>query len=215
MGLRQSQPASEQLPPVEKVQAATRLRTVRDFEPSPSGQPPAGKKTDTGERLVDPRMAIATYEHVERGLPERHRVLRAEEVMSAPVVTVAPDTSSDDARALICKYRFRHVPVCSEAGDLVGMISDRDLLREAARVLQAAPGGEDEALGSVAVRDFMQTDVLSASPDRGIREIAHALYEERTGAIPIVDADGALVGIVTRSDILRAVVKHAPLELWI
>jgi acetoin utilization protein AcuB len=57
--------------------------------------------------------------------------------------------------------------------------------------------------------------VLTAHPDTSIRDIARVFFEERIGAVPIVDRGETLVGIVTRSDILRTILNSAPLELWV
>ena len=123
--------------------------------------------------------------------------------MSAPVDTLRPEDLLATASSLVRDRRFRHVPVLSGAGALVGMLSDRDLLHHAGRERE------------VRVGDIMAVPVLSASPDTGIREIARLFFEERIGAMPIVDSAEALVGILTRSDILRALVHEAPFDLWI
>jgi len=57
--------------------------------------------------------------------------------------------------------------------------------------------------------------VLTATPETQIREIARVLIEQRKGVMPIVDANAHMVGIITRSDILRTIVNQAPLELWV
>jgi acetoin utilization protein AcuB len=89
------------------------------------------------------------------------------------------------------------------------MLSDRDLLRDA---LAQRTG---EVKPATRVGQLMATRVLTARPEAGIRQVARILFEERIGAMPIVDAEGALVGILTRSDVLRAVLTSGPLELWI
>jgi acetoin utilization protein AcuB len=90
--------------------------------------------------------------------------------------------------------------VVTPDGTIVGMLSDRELL--------ANPWDER----NVSAR--MATPVLTATPDASIRDIARVLIEERIGAMPIADDHGRLVGLLTRTDILRAVVARAPLELW-
>jgi acetoin utilization protein AcuB len=59
----------------------------------------------------------------------------------------------------------------------------------------------------------MTSQVLTAHPDTSIRDIARVFFEERIGAVPIVDRGETLVGIVTRSNILRTILNSAPLEL--
>ena len=58
--------------------------------------------------------------------------------------------------------------------------------------------------------------MLSAHPDTEIRLIARTMFEQKIGAMPILsEEDDSMVGILTRSDILRTVVNRAPFELWI
>ena len=60
----------------------------------------------------------------------------------------------------------------------------------------------------------MSSRVLSATPATEIREIAHVMLDEQVRGIPILDSSRHLVGILTTSDILRAIVHRSPLELW-
>jgi acetoin utilization protein AcuB len=65
------------------------------------------------------------------------------------------------------------------------------------------------------VKDIMQPKVLSAFPETPIREIARIMFEEKVGAVPILDKEKKhLVGIVTRADILRRVMNNPPLDLY-
>jgi CBS domain-containing protein len=60
----------------------------------------------------------------------------------------------------------------------------------------------------------MSSRVLSATPTTEIREIAYVMHKEQVSAIPILDSSRHLVGILTASDILRAIFHRSPLELW-
>jgi acetoin utilization protein AcuB len=200
--------------PVKAIQASPEAFRLREHKMESTDVPvEADDEPRTGQ--PERRTALEAYERAERGLQEREPALRADQIMSSPVVTLHPKARFDEAWRLVCERRFRHVPVLSEEGKLVGILSDRDLLREAAGVGNGSEGGGDRPTCSIPVRDFMRTGVIAATPDTEIREIARMLFEERTGAMPIVDEEERLVGIVTRSDILRALVKHAPLEIWI
>ena len=109
---------------------------------------------------------------------------------------------------MIHQHRYRHVPIVSAEDKLVGIVSDRDFI--------APPGAgkPDIAARGERLEDVMITNVLSARPGASIREIARVMFEERIGAMPIVSEDERLVGILTRSDIVRTVINQAPLELW-
>lgn len=133
-------------------------------------------------------------------VPER--ALVAAQIMTSPAITLDENTKISDAVSLIQKKRFRHVPITSEAGVLTGILSDRNLLN--------LNLNHHEAVKSIAT-----PEVITALPTTEIREIAKLMFEERIGSVPIVSAEGSLVGIITRSDILRTVMNKVPFELWI
>lgn len=153
--------------------------------------------------------AISAYKQ-QQGISNKPKpAVRAEQIMSTSVVSVQPDTHLNDVRKIVKERRFRHVPVVTADGRILGILSDRDLF--------ALPVGDDtqETLEPKIVADIMTKKVLTATPDTNIREIARVLFEERIGCMPIVDEADQVVGMMTRSDILRALIKHAPLDLWI
>jgi acetoin utilization protein AcuB len=162
----------------------------------------SGKEPETPEAQA----AEQAYHQAEDPSPRGEPAVQASRIMTAPVVTLPEDALLEQAWDLIIKRRFRHVPVVSEEGRVKGIISDRDLLAVRSRGADATPR---------AVRDVMKTKVNTATPDTEIREIARVLFEERIGAMPVVDAGDNLLGIITRSDILRALIRRAPKELWI
>jgi CBS domain-containing protein len=134
---------------------------------------------------------------------EPEPAVTAAQIMSAPVVTLQLDQTIAEARELFRRRRFRHVPVVNAQGGLAGIVSDRDIL------------GHVGDPPDTPINGLMPARVLVASPDTSIREIAQVLFEQRIGAMPVIDSQRALAGIVTRSDILRTVVNRAPLELWV
>jgi acetoin utilization protein AcuB len=142
----------------------------------------------------------------------RDQALQAKQIMSTTVRALAPSTSVAEAWSLCRALRFRHFPVVEEQdGKLVGILSDRDLLRVGGTP-DAAPVPD---VGDLQVADIMSSPVFSAHPETPIRDIARVLFAERIGAIAICDDDWKLVGILTRSDILRTLVNKAPLDLWV
>ncbi|MBT5829162.1 MAG: CBS domain-containing protein [Candidatus Latescibacteria bacterium] len=177
-----------------------------------------GAKVATPKRLLrqaesgdfEASEAISAYKEQVKHPSKPKLAVRAEQIMSASVVSIDPDTSLNDVRKLVRSRRFRHVPVVTSEGFILGVVSDRDLF--------ALPNDGDDTSETIELRlvaDIMSKSVLTATPDTNIREIARVLFEERIGCMPIVDEEGLVVGIITRSDILRALIKHAPLDLWI
>jgi len=121
--------------------------------------------------------------------------MKLREIMTAPVLTVRSDEPASDALARMRDAGVRHAVVVSgAAGDAIeGVVSERDL---------GGPYG-----GTVrrrrTVSELMQRDVVSASPELRATEAVLLVRRHRVGCIPVVD-DDALVGIVTRSDLLDA-----------
>jgi CBS domain-containing protein len=115
--------------------------------------------------------------------------------MSTDLFTMRPDDLVDLAASLMDWRHIRHVPVEDEAGQLVGLISHRTLLRLLARGQQ---GGE-----RVAVRQIMKADPVTVSPTTPTLEAIALMRTHRVGCLPVVE-DGALVGIVTATDFLIA-----------
>jgi acetoin utilization protein AcuB len=153
--------------------------------------------------------AISAYKQQKKQPSKPKLAVRAEQIMSSPVVSVKPDTSLNKARQLVKERRFRHVPVVGQDGKILGVVSDRDLFA------LSQMDDTQESLEPSIVADIMTKGVLTATPDTNIREVARVLFEERIGCMPIVDDEELVVGMITRSDILRALIKHAPLDLWI
>lgn len=128
------------------------------------------------------------------------------ELMTPQPVAVAPSDSLEQARFLLERYPFRHLPVV-DLTELVGMVSDRDLLL--ARSLPGARRRPDGARAPVRVHELMTTPVRTIEPSARARTAVRCLLEERIGALPVVTPPGRLVGIVTTSDFLRALQRCA------
>jgi acetoin utilization protein AcuB len=161
------------------------------------------------------RMVEKTYRHSKQMPEERKQAVCASQIMTSPVITLEPDNTIEDVWNLILKQRFRHVPIVTKDKTIVGIVSDRDMLREIATMGAAVSSGVDRTGMQKSISSLIKTKVLTASPETEIREIAHILFEKRIGSMPILDENGRLIGIITRSDILRAIINHAPFDLWI
>ena len=141
----------------------------------------------------------------------RSPVFFARDIMSSPVVTLTEELIIAKAWGQFEKHRFRHFPVVNNENRLVGIISDRDMLLRAVQV-----GNESKVPHSAtSINQIMKKSVLTASGDTNIREICQMLFNQHIGAMPITDGHGSLLGIITRSDILRTIIKNEPFELWV
>jgi|GEM_PF-3515273 len=123
-----------------------------------------------------------------------HATVIARSVMSTPVITVSKDMSLKEARETFAKHRFSSLPVVAEGGELLGILSDRELYEE-----QHNP---DKKVGEV-----MTEEVLCADESTDVDLLAEVLFEEKIKFVPVIDEKKKVVGIVTRNDILRTVLK--------
>ena len=136
--------------------------------------------------------------------------ISAAELMTENPRTVRVDDSVGEAAEVFQTMSFRHLPVVDEQGELVGMLSDRDL-----RALEVPYAQDAETVGTalqrarVSAATMMSSDVVSVGPDTDVTEIMELLLENKIGAVPVVDADGALVGIVSYADVFRGLLEEA------
>lgn len=117
--------------------------------------------------------------------------------MSAPAVTVGPEADYKVALKLMQESALHHLPVVDAGGNLVGIAAERDLLLAAARYLQS----------TVEVGDIMHRGVVTATPDMSVSEAASLMVDKRIGGLPVVDDARQVVGIITETDLFRALVK--------
>lgn len=131
------------------------------------------------------------------------------EIMTKQVVTLFEEDNLQRLSKELSHYRFRHLPVVDD-GRVVGILSQRDLLRATVDGIDRSPmarAREARYLEETFVRDLMHTDVKVARPDESAKAAAQRMLEGHIGALPVVDASGMLVGIVTENDIMRAALE--------
>lgn len=142
---------------------------------------------------------------------ERKQIFYARDIMSKNVESISPDDSIAKVEMIFHSKRFRHMPVVDSSNFLQGILSERDLLKHTIHTLRNSIIESNQEK----VKDIMQSKVLSAFPETPIREIARIMFEEKVGAVPILDKEKKhLVGIITRADILRRVMNNPPLDLY-
>ncbi len=126
------------------------------------------------------------------------------EWMAAPAVTIGVRATVREAIDLMKASKIRHLPVIDEDGRLVGIVTDRDLRQMVFDpVVQERLGEAAEIIKVRTVREVMTWGVVTVRPDTGIRQAASLMYEQKVGALPVVD-QGRVLGILTERDVLRA-----------
>jgi CBS domain-containing protein len=143
--------------------------------------------------------------------------MNARDVMVSPVITVKPSATVKEVAQLLLKHHISALPVVDDAGKVVGIVSEGDLIRRAdlntdkqrPRWL-AALFADEETLAAEYVKthgrkvsDVMTKWVVAASPDMSLRDIATRLEKHGIKRVPVVH-NGALLGIVSRSNLIQA-----------
>ena len=131
------------------------------------------------------------------------------DVMTTTVVAVKQGASYKEMAALLRKYRVSAFPVLDDDQRVIGVVSEADLLAKAA--LNADRGGAITAMmhhkelkkaDGVTAGDLMTSNVVTVKPDDTVEQAARLMYHLQVKRLPVVDAGGYLVGIVSRADLL-------------
>ena len=132
--------------------------------------------------------------------------MKVNEVMTENPLTAAPGDTVGEAEEILNANAIRQLPVV-EGSELVGIVTDRDI--------RSFLGGhtvesleQREKLLNTKIASIMTTQPVSLAPDDDLREAVEILIEEKVGAVPVVDEDEGLVGIVTYVDVLRCFLER-------
>lgn len=142
------------------------------------------------------------------------------DAMSHEPIVVRPETPLQEAIQILAERRISGLPVVTDAGELVGIISETDLMWQETGVTPPAyimfldtaiflknPVQHErdlhKALGQT-VGEVMSRDPLTTSPDKPLREAAQIMHDRSVHRLPVVDVAGKVIGILTRGDIVRA-----------
>ena len=151
-------------------------------------------------------------------------MLTAKDVMTREVVTVKPDTAVQDIAQLLYSQRISGVPVVDAQEKVVGMVSEGDLMSHVGAIGDAPPkrswwlrllGDAPDTAESYTrshgrtAQDVMSRKVLSVSEDTPLGDIARLLEKNRIKRVPVL-ADGKLVGLISRANLLRGLAVAKP-----
>jgi acetoin utilization protein AcuB len=188
---------------MDRVHRLSRARNVREIARD-------GEEFGVEAILSRPTQeAVRAYRAMLPEELERGPLVHAGQVMSRPAIVVRDNASAADAWRTLRDRLIRQAPVLDGAGNLVGIVCERDLLT----IIDVEGGVVIENLRRQ-VRDVMTTPVIAAAPVTDIRRVAAAMLSGGVDGVPVVSEDGRMLGFVSRSDVLRAVIQDPPLSLW-
>ncbi len=129
--------------------------------------------------------------------------MKVKDLMQTDTVTLQTNDTLDIAEDIMSLGRLRHLPVVQVGNRLVGMVSQRDLLRASlSSALNVSAYKRQQWLEKIAVRDVMSKGVVSVEADADIKDALDVLLGEKFGCLPVVEAK-KLVGVLTETDLLE------------
>jgi CBS domain-containing protein len=114
--------------------------------------------------------------------------MKAREIMTRDVISILDQATVEDAARILARNRISGLPVVNEGGMLMGLVTEHDLIAKQGRQ----------------VTDIMSRGVITVSPDTEVEAVQHLLTNQRIRRVPVVE-DGRVVGIVSRSDLVRQI----------
>ena len=127
--------------------------------------------------------------------------------MTKHPISVTSDATIQQADRLMKKHKFHRMLVVDN-GKLVGYFSDRDIMRVAPSPATTLSKFEIRSLlDKISVKDIMHDKVITVKDDATIEEAALIMYQNKVGGLPVVSQVGALVGIITATDILKTFIN--------
>ena len=210
----------EQLRKIGVVGALARTRAMRplgrDANGPHIGSPEAIAQASWAAPVDEVRRgAVAAYTQAQQPVQQRHPLTRVDALMSTEVITL-PDTMTVlNAWKLLAEHGIGQAPVINASSMLVGLLTRADLINPEQLPTPDSSAVAWRAMLAQSVLDIMRTPVPSVTPDADIRRVARVLLEMDLPGLAVVDDSGLVIGFISRSDILRAVVTDPPLDLWV
>jgi len=148
-------------------------------------------------------------------------MLKAKDIMTVDVVTVKPETTVEELARLLIEHKISGVPVVDGDDQLVGVVTENDLIKKNARLhiptiirlfdayfLLNSDKVEDEIKKMVAgtVDEICNKDIVSLTEETTLEEIATIMSEKKIHLLPVL-RDGQVVGIVGKADIVKSMTK--------
>ncbi|MBW1795660.1 MAG: CBS domain-containing protein [Deltaproteobacteria bacterium] len=130
--------------------------------------------------------------------------------MTTDVVTIDEDASMMKASIIMKEKKIRCLPIVNKKGNLVGIVSDRDLKDAAPSKATTLDVYElNYLLSSIKIKDLMITNLAYVRPDETVEFAAILMLENKISSLPVINNKGALIGIVTQTDIFKVLINIA------
>jgi CBS domain-containing protein len=133
-------------------------------------------------------------------------MLNVAEIMTREPYTLSPDSTLQDARQAMAEHHIRHIPIVSDNGQLMGIVSHRDVLASGDSTLVPGTGTDGQKERYVALSSIMTTPVHTVEESASLRGTALHLQKYKLGCLAVV-REHHLVGIITDSDFVAVAIN--------
>ncbi|HMK60533.1 MAG TPA: CBS and ACT domain-containing protein [Dissulfurispiraceae bacterium] len=135
--------------------------------------------------------------------------------MTRKVITISKDAGLDDAKRKMDENNIRHLPVVEADNTLIGIITDRDIRSALPSVFSTCLSDPDEMkrISELKVGDIMTRNPITISPSNTLEDAILMMHSLNKGALPVVDRQGKLTGIISTRDLIRAFINVLGLEI--
>jgi len=163
---------------------------------------------ETGQQSPLTSEAVNAYKNMIQSRREE-AIYHASQIMKRPVFTVGEEISVSDCYQMLTAKGIKQLPVLNDEGKPVGLITRESLLKVLLVDNKTVRSPES---GSIA--PLISRPLISADPVSDIRRVAQVMYECELNCIPVTNAADAIIGIITRTDIVYAVSTYPAITLW-
>lgn len=148
--------------------------------------------------------------------------MKAKDIMNRNVITVHQDMTVDEVVKILLDHRISGVPVLDETGKVIGIVSETDLIYREKNLhipsfisilqgivfLESTKDLEQQVkkMAAYKVKDVMTKNVITVSEKADLNRVVDIIIDQKVNRVPVTDHEGKLLGIITRSDILKHII---------
>lgn len=222
-GVRIQTPVSSLLPPrgVEATTDSARSRELpssgdQTLPPKTQYQPqtPTNQSPVSLEQQLTSNRARQAYQQTQRlnrrAGDDQQKPTQVSQIMTSPVFTIPVGSTVQQAHQQFQSHNVHHLAVVDARGACHGVISEYVLLKRTSLLNQVGP-----ISGALTIDGTYPAQLIAATPDTPISQVAITFLKSRLSSMPVINENGALLGIVTHTDLVHMVANEAARERWV
>ncbi|WP_421866600.1 HPP family protein [Motiliproteus sp.] len=221
-GVRIQTPVSSLLPP-RGVEATTESARSRELPSSGDQalppktqtplQTPTGQANISLEQRLNSSRAQQAYQQTQRlnrRASDHQKPTQVSQIMTSPVFTIPVGATVQQAYQQFQSHNVHHLAVVDARGACHGVVSEYVLLRRTSLLNPIGP-----ITDGLTIDGTYPAQLIAATPDTPISQVAITFLKSRLSSMPVINNNGALLGIVTHTDLVHMVANEAARERWI